>query len=104
MTDSMVQAIIYVVDSSDTERIGTSAAEFHAILEEEELKDALILVYANKQVPSPPLILSSKFHNRYSRVVYLASSRFHHPSYPIPPAHPSFLVWRCIRLWADLTN
>lgn len=48
------QAIIYVVDSSDTERIGTSAAEFHAILDEEELKDALILVYANKQVPSQP--------------------------------------------------
>ena len=48
------QAIIYVVDSSDTERIGTSAAEFHAILDEEELKDALILVYANKQVPPLP--------------------------------------------------
>ena len=44
------QAIIYVVDSSDTERIKTSAGEFHAILDEEELKDALILVYANKQV------------------------------------------------------
>ena len=43
------QAIIYVVDSSDTERIGTSSEEFHAILDEEELKDALILVYANKQ-------------------------------------------------------
>jgi hypothetical protein len=46
------QAIIYVVDSSDTERIGTSAEEFHAILDEEELKDALILVYANKQARS----------------------------------------------------
>ena len=45
----MLQAIIYVVDSSDTERIGTSAEEFHAILDEEELRDALILVYANKQ-------------------------------------------------------
>ena len=44
------QAIIYVVDSSDTERISTSQEEFHAILQEEELKDALLLVYANKQV------------------------------------------------------
>lgn len=43
------QAIIYVVDSSDTERVGTSREEFHAILQEEELKDALLLVYANKQ-------------------------------------------------------
>jgi hypothetical protein len=44
-----MQAIIYVVDSTDTERISISREEFHAILEEEELKDALILVYANKQ-------------------------------------------------------
>ncbi len=56
----VLQAIIYVVDSSDTERIGTSAEEFHAILDEEELRDALILVYANKQArtplaPSPPM-------------------------------------------------
>ena len=50
------QAIIYVVDSSDTERIGTSAEEFHAILDEEELKDALILVYANKQARPPALL------------------------------------------------
>ena len=44
-----MQAVIYVVDSSDIERLGTSREEFHAILDEEELKDALILVYANKQ-------------------------------------------------------
>lgn len=44
------QAIIYVVDSSDVERIGITRSEFHNILEEEELKDALLLVYANKQV------------------------------------------------------
>ena len=43
------QAIIYVVDSADADRIGTSRQEFHAILDEEELKDAIILVYANKQ-------------------------------------------------------
>jgi len=43
------QAIIYVVDSSDVERIGISRDEFHAILAEEELRSALLLVYANKQ-------------------------------------------------------
>ncbi|KAJ7551695.1 hypothetical protein O6H91_06G025100 [Diphasiastrum complanatum] len=43
------QAVIYVVDSTDTERIGTAKEEFHAILEEEELKDAVVLIYANKQ-------------------------------------------------------
>ncbi len=35
------------------DRIGISKEEFHAILEEEELKDSLILVYANKQVSLP---------------------------------------------------
>ena len=44
-----MQAVIYVVDSSDVNRLGTSKEEFHAILDEEELKNALILVYANKQ-------------------------------------------------------
>ncbi|XP_009606828.1 ADP-ribosylation factor 1 [Nicotiana tabacum] len=43
------QAIIYVVDSSDTDRLVVAKEEFHAILEEEELKGAVVLVYANKQ-------------------------------------------------------
>ncbi|CAI5480806.1 unnamed protein product, partial [Closterium sp. Yama58-4] len=43
------QAVIYVVDSTDVDRIGTSKEEFHAILDEEELKEAVVLVYANKQ-------------------------------------------------------
>ncbi|CAA6670297.1 unnamed protein product [Spirodela intermedia] len=43
------QAIIYVVDSSDTERLVIAKEEFHAILEEEELKRAVVLIYANKQ-------------------------------------------------------
>ncbi|KAL9267685.1 ADP-ribosylation factor 3-like protein [Drosera capensis] len=42
------QAIIYVVDSSDTE-IGRAKDEFHAILEEDELKGAVVLIFANKQ-------------------------------------------------------
>ncbi|KAI5586798.1 hypothetical protein POPTR_006G267800v4 [Populus trichocarpa] len=43
------QAVIYVVDSSDTERIGIAKEEFHSILEEEELKGAVVLIFANKQ-------------------------------------------------------
>lgn len=43
------QAIIYVVDSCDADRLPTSREEFQAILDEEELKNAAILVYANKQ-------------------------------------------------------
>ncbi|KAM7267798.1 hypothetical protein ACFE04_009964 [Oxalis oulophora] len=43
------QAIVYVVDSSDTDRLSTAKEEFHAILEEEELKGAVVLIFANKQ-------------------------------------------------------
>merc|ERR1712176_212577 len=43
------QAIIYVVDSTDVDRLNTTKDEFHAILEEDELKEALVLVFANKQ-------------------------------------------------------
>lgn len=46
---SGTQAIIYVVDSCDADRLPTSKEEFQALLGEEELRDAAILVYANKQ-------------------------------------------------------
>ncbi|KAN0061846.1 Arf GTPase arl1 [Thecaphora frezii] len=42
-------AIIYVIDSSDTARLGTARAELISMLSEEELKDAKLLVFANKQ-------------------------------------------------------
>jgi len=42
-------AIIYVVDSADSERLSTSKEALTSMLEEEELKDACLLVFANKQ-------------------------------------------------------
>eukprot|EP00123_Amoebidium_parasiticum_P022926 comp9799_c0_seq1/m.4757 comp9799_c0_seq1/g.4757 ORF comp9799_c0_seq1/g.4757 comp9799_c0_seq1/m.4757 type:complete len:182 (-) comp9799_c0_seq1:466-1011(-) len=42
-------AIIYVVDSADRERMSISKQELVAMLEEEELKDSVLLVFANKQ-------------------------------------------------------
>eukprot|EP00322_Chrysochromulina_rotalis_P029373 CAMPEP_0115885110 /NCGR_PEP_ID=MMETSP0287-20121206/30489_1 /TAXON_ID=412157 /ORGANISM="Chrysochromulina rotalis, Strain UIO044" /LENGTH=144 /DNA_ID=CAMNT_0003341485 /DNA_START=98 /DNA_END=532 /DNA_ORIENTATION=- len=42
-------AVIYVVDSADHERMGISKQELMAMLEEEELKDAVLIVFANKQ-------------------------------------------------------
>jgi ADP-ribosylation factor-like protein 1 len=42
-------AVIYVVDSSDHERLGISKDELMAMLNEDELKDAAFLVFANKQ-------------------------------------------------------
>lgn len=42
-------AVIYVVDSADQERMGISKQELVTMLEEEELKDAMLIVFANKQ-------------------------------------------------------
>ncbi len=42
-------AVIFVVDSTDIERLNTAAEELAAMLNEEELRDAALLVFANKQ-------------------------------------------------------
>lgn len=42
-------AVIFVVDSTDIERLQTAAEELGAMLNEDELKDAALLVFANKQ-------------------------------------------------------
>ncbi|TDH67415.1 hypothetical protein CCR75_000093 [Bremia lactucae] len=42
-------AIIYVVDSADVDRLNIAKQELHAMLEEEELQNSILLVFANKQ-------------------------------------------------------
>ena len=43
------QGLIFVVDSSDRNRINLAKQELHKMLEEEDLRDAVLLVFANKQ-------------------------------------------------------
>lgn len=43
------QGLIFVVDSNDRERIGEAQEELQNMLIEEELRDAVLLVIANKQ-------------------------------------------------------
>jgi len=43
------QGIIYVVDSNDRDRIVEAREELQRMLNEDELRDALLLVFANKQ-------------------------------------------------------
>lgn len=42
-------AVVFVIDSTDIERLGTAAEELSAMLNEDELRDASLLVFANKQ-------------------------------------------------------
>lgn len=44
------KAVVYVVDSADRDRLAINKAELLAMLNEEELHDAKLLVFANKQV------------------------------------------------------
>uniref|UniRef100_A0A834VB72 ADP-ribosylation factor n=2 Tax=Sarcoptes scabiei TaxID=52283 RepID=A0A834VB72_SARSC len=41
--------LIFVVDSNDRERVGEAAEELQRMLNEDELRDAILLVFANKQ-------------------------------------------------------
>ena len=43
------QGLIFVVDSSDEERIAETKTELHKLLSEEELANVVLLVFANKQ-------------------------------------------------------
>lgn len=41
--------MIFVIDSTDIDRLGTASEELAAMLNEDELKEAALLVFANKQ-------------------------------------------------------
>ena len=43
------QGLIFVVDSNDRERIQEAKDELNKMLDEDELRDAVVLVFANKQ-------------------------------------------------------
>lgn len=68
------QGIIFVVDSNDRDRIVEAREELQRMLNEDELRDAILLVFANKQdlpvrhdptmTPSPKIFPSLSF-NRY---------------------------------------
>jgi ADP-ribosylation factor protein 6 len=41
--------LIFVIDSSDRQRIEEARQELHRIINDREMKDSLLLVFANKQ-------------------------------------------------------
>lgn len=48
--DLVFSGLIFVVDSNDRERINEAKEELMRMLAEDELKEAVLLVFANKQV------------------------------------------------------
>jgi small GTP-binding protein len=57
------KVLVFVLDSNDRDRIDEAHFELHRLDEEEELKDAILLVFANKMV-------------RYSSIVGFFSNGF----------------------------
>uniref|UniRef100_H2Z2X3 ADP-ribosylation factor n=1 Tax=Ciona savignyi TaxID=51511 RepID=H2Z2X3_CIOSA len=73
------QGLIFVVDSNDRERIGEAKDELHRMLNEDELRDATVLVYANKQdLPNAMAIndvnTSMGLHSLHNRTWYVQST------------------------------
>ena len=55
------QGIIFVVDSNDRDRVVEAREELQRMLNEDELRDALLLVFANKQ-DLPVSLLASVYY------------------------------------------
>ncbi|CAN1816485.1 ADP-ribosylation factor 1 [Linum perenne] len=86
------QAVIYVVDSSDTDRIGIAKEEFHAILEEEELRGAIVLIFANKQVKNHFSVIFNSIH-RTPNCSTFSRFDFHQlPEFFSTISHPRYLA------------
>ncbi len=45
-----ILGLIFVVDSNDRERVGEARDELQRMLAEDELREAVLLIFANKQV------------------------------------------------------
>lgn len=91
------QGLIFVVDSNDKARIDDAKTELHKMLQEEELKDADLLVFANKQdlphaMSAPDLTEKLGLQKLTGRQWYIqaccaTSGDYYHNS--------SSRVWRC---------
>ena len=56
------QGIIFVVDSNDRDRVVEAREELQRMLNEDELRDAMLLVFANKQdLPVSTLVQDSLY-------------------------------------------
>ena len=49
MVTTGTQGLIFVIDSNDRQRIDEARQELHRIILDREMKEALLLVFANKQ-------------------------------------------------------
>ncbi|XP_058502235.1 ADP-ribosylation factor 4-like [Solea solea] len=73
------QGLIFVVDSNDRERVAESADELSRMMQEDDLKEAVLLVFANKQdlpnaLTTTELTEKLGLHSRTNRKWYVQST------------------------------
>lgn len=54
------QGLIFVIDSSDRARIAEAQQELHRIINDREMQDSLLLVFANKQDIAGGMVSSNR--------------------------------------------
>ena len=72
----IIQGVIFVIDSTDIDCLEESKNEFYKILKNEELKNSIVLIYANKQdIPNSKnvadLIQIYNFDNQCAYILHL---------------------------------
>lgn len=73
------QGLIFVIDSNDRERINEAREELTRMLQEDELRDAVLLVFANKQdlpnaMNAAEITEKLKLHSLRNRTWYIQST------------------------------
>ncbi|KAF8467198.1 ADP-ribosylation factor family-domain-containing protein [Kalaharituber pfeilii] len=76
---SGTQGLIFVIDSNDRDRIDEARQELHRIIQDREMKDCLLLVFANKQdlpgAMSPAEVTDKlQLHKMKDRIWYVVPS------------------------------
>ena len=81
LTWVFITGLIFVVDSNDRERAQEAREELQRMLQEDELRDAVLLVFANKQVGFCPAKLICRYLNVLlfrERISFLQRASFSH--------------------------
>ena len=71
--DSGTQGLIFVVDCADRDRIDEARTELHRIINDREMRDAIILIFANKQdLPDGKLVIIVSLITTFYKSFYVA--------------------------------
>lgn len=71
-----------MVDSNDRERVNEAREELMRMLAEDELRDAVLLIFANKQVWTIPIASLNSCFSLLPHVLFIANYHSVYPGFP----------------------